>query len=249
MQRIRLLLAAMLLSIVTATAQDLIVCTDGTSIAAKVEKITSADIEYKKSSNLNGPTYTIPVSSVKFINYENGTRETFQSTTTKPAQSPSSSYTTRAQSGYNDSYSTQQYSSSNTSDADLLRYYRQKTNQEGSLTKYRNYKRTAWIGGSIILVASIATFLAINDNEAYEGADTQIYIGVCGSVAAVGWTTGWLIAANRQKRMYYETYSSAPIFEHPVFIGKSTNLMAGVDVFNNTITRQPGIGLGLRLNF
>ena len=58
-------------------AQDVIVKKDGSTILAKVEKVGSTTIEYKKWKNLNGPIYTISVNELMSINYQNGEIDTF----------------------------------------------------------------------------------------------------------------------------------------------------------------------------
>lgn len=63
-----------------ATAQDVIVLRNGDIISAKVQKISKNEIEYKKASNLDGPTYTIEKNNVLAINYENGEKDQFDNT-------------------------------------------------------------------------------------------------------------------------------------------------------------------------
>lgn len=60
-----------------AAAQDLIVKKDGSVIQAKVTKIGTSEVEYKKWSNQNGPQYSIAVADILAINYQNGEKETF----------------------------------------------------------------------------------------------------------------------------------------------------------------------------
>lgn len=59
-----------------ASAQDIILKRDASEIEAKVLKVGSDEIEYKKWNNLDGPTYTIPNSEVFIIKYQNGTKDT-----------------------------------------------------------------------------------------------------------------------------------------------------------------------------
>lgn len=61
-----------------AFAQDLIVKRDGTVIKAKVTKVGTSEVEYKKWSNQDGPQYSIAVADVLAINYKNGEKETFE---------------------------------------------------------------------------------------------------------------------------------------------------------------------------
>ena len=59
----------------TISAQDIILKKDASEIEAKVTKVGSTDIEYKRWDNLDGPTYTIPTGEVFIIKYENGTTD------------------------------------------------------------------------------------------------------------------------------------------------------------------------------
>lgn len=60
------------------SAQDLIVKKDGTVIRAKVTKIGTSEVEYKKWSNQDGPQYSIAVADILAINYMNGEKEMFE---------------------------------------------------------------------------------------------------------------------------------------------------------------------------
>lgn len=71
------MLSMMLCSVTMLQAQDVIVKHDGSTILSKVIKIGTAEVEYKKFSNQNGPTYTILKSDIQAINYENGDKDSF----------------------------------------------------------------------------------------------------------------------------------------------------------------------------
>ena len=60
-----------------AKAQDVIVKKDISTILCKVTKINNSEIEYKKWSNLDGPTYAISIYEVVSIYYQNGEIENF----------------------------------------------------------------------------------------------------------------------------------------------------------------------------
>lgn len=87
MRKILLFLFAICISNILY-AQDIIVKKDGSTIIAKVLEISQAEVKYKKQSNLEGPTYTISTSELLSINYPNGEKETFASTSqTAPSTS------------------------------------------------------------------------------------------------------------------------------------------------------------------
>ncbi len=58
-------------------AQDVIVKKDGSTILCKTIEVTSDVIKYKKASNLDGPTYSINISEIISVNYENGEKDQF----------------------------------------------------------------------------------------------------------------------------------------------------------------------------
>lgn len=62
-------------------AQDLIKQKDGTLIKSKVIKVGTTDVEYKKFSNLQGPLYSISISNIISITYEDGEEEAFDNQT------------------------------------------------------------------------------------------------------------------------------------------------------------------------
>lgn len=69
-----------------AFGQDLIVKKNGDVIRSKVLKVGTAEVEYKKWNNQNGPIYSIEVNNILSINYENGEKETFADISTDAAQ-------------------------------------------------------------------------------------------------------------------------------------------------------------------
>ena len=77
MHRHILLAVILLFSAGIATAQDVILKKDNTTVLSKVLEITSTEIKYKKWSNQEGPTYSINRSEVTRINYQNGDVDTF----------------------------------------------------------------------------------------------------------------------------------------------------------------------------
>lgn len=56
-------------------AQDTLYTVAGEKICAKVTEITDTELKYKKTSNLDGPTYVVNKNSIALIEYKNGTKE------------------------------------------------------------------------------------------------------------------------------------------------------------------------------
>lgn len=67
-----------LLVVIIASAQDVIVKKDGTTILSKVTKVGETEVEYKKFNNQQGPTYVISTNNIMAINYESGAKDTFE---------------------------------------------------------------------------------------------------------------------------------------------------------------------------
>lgn len=59
-------------------AQDVITTKKGEEILCKVIKIGTTEIEYKKWSNIDGPSYTLQREMVFMIKYHNGEKEVFE---------------------------------------------------------------------------------------------------------------------------------------------------------------------------
>ena len=75
-------------------ADDVIALRSGDIINAVVNEVTSTEIRYKKSSNPNGPLYSIEKEKVLSIKYSNGEVEKFDSTPSNKEQSSTSANAT-----------------------------------------------------------------------------------------------------------------------------------------------------------
>ena len=78
--KIKFLIALIVLCFVSQRleAQDVIVKKDGTTILSKVLEVNEANLKYKKFKNPQGPTYSISLSEIMSVNYENGEKDTFE---------------------------------------------------------------------------------------------------------------------------------------------------------------------------
>ena len=84
--RVLFLLLLVCTTIFSASAQDMIVKKNGTIIKAKVIKVGSSEVEYKKWTNQNGPIYSISVNELFAINYQNGEKDMFENNQNKTTQ-------------------------------------------------------------------------------------------------------------------------------------------------------------------
>lgn len=84
--RVLFLLLLVCTTMFSASAQDMIVKKNGTIIKAKVIKVGSSEVEYKKWTNQNGPIYSISVNELFAINYQNGEKDMFENIQNKTTQ-------------------------------------------------------------------------------------------------------------------------------------------------------------------
>ena len=68
----------------TNFAQDIITKKIDGTITAKIIEISKKEVKYKKFDNLTGPTFTIDLSEITMIQYENGTKDVFNEPTDSP---------------------------------------------------------------------------------------------------------------------------------------------------------------------
>jgi hypothetical protein len=77
MKKIILIFLLSLMINCIALAQDTLTYRNKKHISVKIIEITPTEIKFKKTENLNGPTYTALKRQVLVINYENGITESF----------------------------------------------------------------------------------------------------------------------------------------------------------------------------
>ena len=77
MKRVVLILAAVLLTAIAASAQDVITKRNGEDILAKVLEIDTKNVKYRLFDEPDGVLYTIPKSQIILIRYESGRNEVF----------------------------------------------------------------------------------------------------------------------------------------------------------------------------
>jgi len=77
MKQVILVFILSLFCVCGANAQDVIVKHDNAIIESTVLEVGIVEVKYKKSSNIDGPTYTILKSEIKEIRFKNGEVESF----------------------------------------------------------------------------------------------------------------------------------------------------------------------------
>lgn len=226
-----------------AHAQDVIVKTSGSTIAAKVIEVGQSEIKYKKFNNQGGPTYTILKTDVNYIAYENGEKESFavnsereilRGTITTPTQSLMVSQEPQ-----------------NATDAELMRALTLDSYNE----KAKRLKRTAFIGGGVAVVGAAVMLLLYegSEDEYYDGSGYDspeyLYASIGCLAAGAAWTTGFLLAAKRQRNKDMYANTAVPILQMKLASSKNSMLSANVNMMSDNISHHQTLGFGLNFHF
>ena len=206
-------------------AQDVIVKKDGTTIMAKVLSVGTTSVEYKKWSNQDGPTYTIEKSELLSINYANGEKDVFEEQKAKETPTP---IVTSPTPSYDDiSYA---------------------VSKAVSQTAYKTTAgRGKIIGGALMLaligLPSVCTGTALCCTDVIAPGVACLIGGVVVTIFGSA-----IVSSGRDNKKEALGISQAPILQHDFKIGDYT-LTPSIDVYNNRMTKQKGIGAGLAFRF
>lgn len=228
MKRFLLSLVALVIAGV-CFAQDIIVQKDGSTIQAKVVKVTQSEVEYKKFNNQNGPTYTISTKDLQCINYQNGTKDTFVSP------------------NYDPNIVTNETVTQFSNDQQLLALYNQeqRRNQPKSA---RTWKITGIVLGSVGLIGGVAANIyGANNYKNFDGADIAAIWGLGGSFITAGAICYYV--GYKRERKNSPGLQSYHIYQQEFNIGKSDRLMVGVDMLQDNTYRNQALGLGVSYHF
>lgn len=86
MKRFLLTLTMIVCAMQMIVAQDVIVTRQAERIDAKVLEVSETEIKYKKTSNLNGPTFVLSTEKIASILYANGEVQVFEQQQSKTAE-------------------------------------------------------------------------------------------------------------------------------------------------------------------
>ena len=229
----KLLLFLMLIAAcVSASAQDVIVKKDGSTVLCKIIKVDPTEVVYLKWSDLKGPQYIMDSSLVSNINYQDG-RQDKLSEQTMNSYAPGIQQTGDAQ--YNDNA--------------LLALDRAKNNISPELKKAKKLKIIGWTVGGVLILGGITAFVT-NYLTAASHHMYPVWIGT-GCVLIAGGTAttiGCLIKAHQiEKDIYRMAFN--PIIQHDFRLGNNHTLSASVDIIRDNKIKHNAVGLGLQFNF
>lgn len=228
------------MTILGVRAQDVIVKHDGCTILAKVVKVASKEIEYKKYSNQEGPTYVILLSDVKAINYENGEKDVFEP---KQSNSNEAVSTPATITPINETSRSTTTAFSNMS---LAKYQ-----EKEDLLRSSRTNRT-W--GAVCLVTGITTAAAgLLLSEGILGVLGSVPSGIMiGGGVLLACTSGILYGKAASQRREANIIRVASIHEKKFNIGDNLTVSPGLKLmtFNGpNNSKEYGVGLGASITF
>ena len=221
----QLLMFLFLLCSVSASAQDVIVKKDGSTILSKVLEVGQNEIKYKKHDNLDGPTYTISKSELQAINYQNGAKDTF-------------SAPVREENRYLPNNQNDGEQRMNDKALIALDY---KSNHNNPYKKAKTLRTIGWIGA--VPFVGMAVYCFQNSHSGTTGAGLGFM-----AVGAV-WTSSFLLVANHIQRKADSMIQSSSIYQKDIPLFNGSSLSLGADLLSDRTLSSNTIGLGLRYNF
>ena len=223
----KVLVLLMLLCPMIASAQDVIVKKDGSTVVCRVEKVSDTDVTYKLWSDLKGSSFVMDKSLVSAINYENGKKEIFSETT--------SLYTPNNQ---NNGVQT-------LNDKALLEMDKALDYRDPQYKKIKRLKTWGWIiGGAIAAGGGILAATSFS-----EDLTTRGLCGLSAVVVGAGVTTTCLVIAHKQKKKLDAALGTSSLYRYDIPFSNGSQLSVGADMLHDRIMDKRTVGLGLSYNF
>lgn len=215
---------------VGASAQDVIVRKDGSTILCRVLEVNASDVVYKKWSDINGANYIIDRSLISNINYQDGRQDKLGEQAVN-AYAPGLQQTGDAQ--YNDN---------------ALIAIDKTLNENPALKRAKKLTIFGSVTGGVLIAGGVGLMcLGVH----WTISDDGMLPFVCGTILTAGGiatTTGCLIKAHQLRKKATEM-SVAPVLQHNFNFANGASLALGVDILHDNHIKQNTFGLGLRFNF
>lgn len=210
---------------VAASAQDVIVKKDGSTVVCRIVDVGSTVVVYKKWSDLKGDSQVINLSDISSINYESGKKEDYSEANNdyKP---------------YNQNDGTHKFNDNVLIKIDAEMY-------GASHKKIKTLRLVGLIGGAV-LVGTGAVMIFAGEGEKRLDTNPAMVAGVvmtgCGLVGA----TVLCIMANHYQK--YNRLQTSSIFQQDFKLKNGTVLTPSIDMYDMSMNSR-GLGVGLSYNF
>ena len=223
----------LIISCLGAFSQDLIITKKGDKITCKVLSVEQNSVSYKKSSNLDGPSYSIEKTQIASVTYKNGDVDVFtEEATEENNKTGQTTENVESNDSYNKRKSSRSFRSSKSVDADCSiflsdfrymdgRYYDKYGNKLGNsemkmVMEHCDPRMASKFGSGCGLKAAgkSLTFTSIGVMSlgciaASESTDLGVALicagSICFNVGLPLWIAGGVIRKNNIRR-FYSTY-------------------------------------------
>lgn len=226
-----LLFLMLIMACVSATAQDVIVKKDGSTVLCKIIQVNGNEVIYLKWSDLKGPQYIMDSSLVSNINYQDGRQDKLNEPT-ENSYAPGIQQSGAAQ--YNDNA--------------LLAMDKARNNYSPYLQKAKKLKVIGWSVGSSIVICGVGVMVVGLLQSRRSDAEAITTIGGIVALGGIATTTGCLIRAHQLKNKATQI-AIAPVLQKEFNFGDGTSLSAGIDMIRDNQFKNTTFGLGLQFNF
>lgn len=216
---------------------------DGSTILAKVLKITETEVEYKDFNNQDGPTRVISIANLQAINYQNGQKETFSEQTTNPAQKPD--------------IVTNETATKFSNDQQLMQMYNMgklPSSPEQMQKKAKRLKIAGWTVGGVLFVGGVVALGFMLDCDTYSYYKDHhhaipLVIGFSSIAAGIATWSGCYFRARKLERRSRYSVQSASVFQQEFNVGNNDRLVVGLDMLKDNTMKNQALGMGLTYNF
>ena len=212
---------------VAASAQDVIVKKDGSTIVCRIVDVGSTVVVYKKWTDLKGDSQMINLADISAINYESGKKENYSEVSNdyKP---------------YNQNDGMHKFNDNALINID--------TEMRNPLKKAKNLRLAGIISGAVLAGVGIYALASASDYNFFDmdpkdaNVVGAIFIG-CGAISA---TTLCLIANHYQKK--YKQLQASSVFQQDFKFKNGTVLTPSIDMYDMSRNSR-GLGVGLSYKF
>ena len=237
MDKLKVLFALLLLACAAgASAQDVIVKKDGSTVVCRIVEVSASEIIYKKWTDLNGSNYVMNRTDASVINYENGTRSEMGTASTNSTKTTSSVVLNPQ------SQQTQQQ----LSDMQLMQMVSREKEHLTPLHKAKLWKGIGSGVGGLLIAGGIVWEIAASSYGDDTAKRYQIYGAIAIGSGVILGTSSVIIGNKKEKRALNELLNTS-LWQQEIPLRNGTSLMAGIDRLQDRHTNT--LGLGLRYSF
>lgn len=210
-----------------ASAQDVIVEKNGSTILSKVVEVGTTEIKYKKWNNLNGPNYSILKSKIQSINYENGLKDVFNEEEITQPQNVVNNYQGEIAKGLTES---------------------NRLKKEKLLASAKTWEKASGWAFGVPFVGGMVLGLILEGEIKDDFFDNTTYLLCAGAGTIVG-VTGMIMCYSVSNKKYQlaKTITASHVVKRDFEICNS-RLTTSIDLLNDNFTNNRTLGFGVTLN-